>query len=245
MPYRASARGARRGDPLRHRRLHGAARQGAGRGIAGTTLQAELRRRRAAGELVGAGIAMFVEKSGLGPADGVKIAVDTSGAVEVVTGGASIGQGFETVMAQVCRRDPRRRLSPGARHPRPDRSHRVRHRRPRLARDGDDRRRDPRRGAQAARQGARHGGAAPAGGARRSRHRRRRRAAQGRRRRLDPACGESPPRCCRPRRRSPTASPGFPPKAGSRSSGRSTPMASTSRWCRSMPRPGRSRSSAT
>ena len=68
----------------------------------GTTLQADLRRRRAAGELVGAGIAMFVEKSGLGPADGVRIAVDTSGAVEVITGGASIGQGFETVMAQVA-----------------------------------------------------------------------------------------------------------------------------------------------
>ena len=65
-------------------------------------LQADLRRRRAAGELVGAGISMFVEKSGLGPADGVKIAVDTSGAIEVITGGASIGQGFETVMAQVA-----------------------------------------------------------------------------------------------------------------------------------------------
>jgi aerobic carbon-monoxide dehydrogenase large subunit len=28
--------------------------------------------------------------------------VDTSGAVEVVTGGASLGQGFETAMAQIC-----------------------------------------------------------------------------------------------------------------------------------------------
>src|SRR6185436_15102343 len=45
---------------------------------------------------------MFVEKAGLGPADGVRIQVDTSGAVEVITGGASIGQGFETVMAQVA-----------------------------------------------------------------------------------------------------------------------------------------------
>jgi carbon-monoxide dehydrogenase large subunit/6-hydroxypseudooxynicotine dehydrogenase subunit gamma len=66
------------------------------------SLQADLRRRRAAGELVGAGIAMFVEKSGLGPSDGVKISVDTSGTVEVITGGASLGQGFETVMAQVA-----------------------------------------------------------------------------------------------------------------------------------------------
>src|SRR5499427_5914117 len=62
----------------------------------------ELARRRAAGEAVGAGFAMFVEKSGLGPADGVRIEVDRSGAVELVTGGASLGQGFETVMAQVC-----------------------------------------------------------------------------------------------------------------------------------------------
>ncbi len=65
-------------------------------------LQAELKRRRRNGELVGAGVAMFVEKSGLGPSDGVRIAVDTSGMVEVVTGGASIGQGFETVVAQVA-----------------------------------------------------------------------------------------------------------------------------------------------
>jgi carbon-monoxide dehydrogenase large subunit len=64
--------------------------------------KAELARRRAAGELVGAGFAMFVEKSGLGPADGVRIEVDTAGAVELITGGASLGQGFETVMAQVC-----------------------------------------------------------------------------------------------------------------------------------------------
>jgi carbon-monoxide dehydrogenase large subunit/6-hydroxypseudooxynicotine dehydrogenase subunit gamma len=65
-------------------------------------LKADLADRRAAGEAVGAGFAMFVEKSGLGPADGVRIEVDTTGAVELVTGGASLGQGFETVMAQVC-----------------------------------------------------------------------------------------------------------------------------------------------
>ena len=65
-------------------------------------LNAEVKRRRAAGEMIGIGVAMFIEKSGLGPADGVRISVDTSGAVEVVTGGASLGQGFETVMAQVA-----------------------------------------------------------------------------------------------------------------------------------------------
>src|SRR6185437_16251351 len=65
-------------------------------------LNAEVKRRRAACEMIRIGVAMFIEKSGLGPADGVRISVDTSGAVEVVTGGASLGQGFETVMAQVA-----------------------------------------------------------------------------------------------------------------------------------------------
>jgi aerobic carbon-monoxide dehydrogenase large subunit len=65
-------------------------------------LQADLRRRRAAGEAVGAGLALFVEKSGLGPFDGVRVVVDHSGAVEVITGAASVGQGVETVVAQIC-----------------------------------------------------------------------------------------------------------------------------------------------
>jgi aerobic carbon-monoxide dehydrogenase large subunit len=58
--------------------------------------------RRRAGECVGLGLAMFVEKSGLGPTDGARVNVHTGGAVEVITGGASVGQGFETVIAQVC-----------------------------------------------------------------------------------------------------------------------------------------------
>jgi carbon-monoxide dehydrogenase large subunit len=66
------------------------------------TLQADLKRRRAAGEMVGAGVAMFVEKSGLGPFDGVRITVDASGETEVVTGAASLGQGVETAIAQIC-----------------------------------------------------------------------------------------------------------------------------------------------
>jgi CO/xanthine dehydrogenase Mo-binding subunit len=63
---------------------------------------ADVTRRRAAGEAVGTGIGLFVEESGRGPADGAKISVDTDGAVEVVTGGASVGQGFATAMAQIC-----------------------------------------------------------------------------------------------------------------------------------------------
>ena len=65
-------------------------------------LQVDLARRRAAGECVGAGLAMFVEKSGLGPFDAVRVTVDGEGAVEVVTGAASVGQGMETAIAQIC-----------------------------------------------------------------------------------------------------------------------------------------------
>src|SRR5262245_52442777 len=65
-------------------------------------LQRRLGGRRVKGELVGAGLAMFVEKSGLGPRDNVRISVDADGGVEVVTGAASVGQGIETVVAQIC-----------------------------------------------------------------------------------------------------------------------------------------------
>ena len=65
-------------------------------------LQADIKRRKAAGEAVGAGVAMFLEHSGRGPVDGVRITVDVTGAVEVVTGSASVGQGIETVIAQIC-----------------------------------------------------------------------------------------------------------------------------------------------
>lgn len=58
--------------------------------------------RRANGEMVGIGIAYFVEKSGLGPKDLVRINVSAAGEIEIVTGVASIGQGVETAMAQIC-----------------------------------------------------------------------------------------------------------------------------------------------
>lgn len=65
-------------------------------------LQAELANRRAAGERVGLGVAYFIEKSGLGPYGGVTMTVDETGLVEVVTGAASVGQGVETVIAQIA-----------------------------------------------------------------------------------------------------------------------------------------------
>ncbi len=65
-------------------------------------LTRSLAERRAAGELVGLGVGFFVEKSGLGPFAGSRVEVDPSGCVTVTTGEASVGQGFETVMAQIC-----------------------------------------------------------------------------------------------------------------------------------------------
>jgi carbon-monoxide dehydrogenase large subunit/6-hydroxypseudooxynicotine dehydrogenase subunit gamma len=61
-----------------------------------------LAERRAAGEMAGLGIGLFLEEGGRGPSDGAIVSVDTKGGVEVVTGGASLGQGFETAMAQLC-----------------------------------------------------------------------------------------------------------------------------------------------
>lgn len=65
-------------------------------------LTEDVKRRKAAGEAVGIGLACFLEKSGQGPVDGVRISVDDSGAVEIVTGVASVGQGVETALAQIC-----------------------------------------------------------------------------------------------------------------------------------------------
>ena len=65
-------------------------------------LERGLAARRVLGEAVGLGGAFFVEKSGLGPYEGVRISVDQSGHVDVITGAGSMGQGFETVITQIC-----------------------------------------------------------------------------------------------------------------------------------------------
>jgi carbon-monoxide dehydrogenase large subunit len=61
--------------------------------------QAEARR---AGRHVGIGLAYVVEKSGLGPWESARVSVDTTGAVVVHTGTTSVGQGVETIFAQLC-----------------------------------------------------------------------------------------------------------------------------------------------
>jgi carbon-monoxide dehydrogenase large subunit/6-hydroxypseudooxynicotine dehydrogenase subunit gamma len=64
--------------------------------------------RRAAGPaggrrlLRGFGLAMFVEKSGLGPQETADVVVSKSGAVHVLAGGTSLGQGIQTVLAQIA-----------------------------------------------------------------------------------------------------------------------------------------------
>jgi len=63
--------------------------------------EVEVAERRARGEAVGLALGFFVEKSGLGPSELVRINVSTSGEIEVVTGAASLGQGMETAIAQI------------------------------------------------------------------------------------------------------------------------------------------------
>ena len=65
-------------------------------------LRADLARRKGAGECVGFGLSIFVEKTGLGPADKALIEARPDGTIEIVTGAASVGQGIETAMAQIA-----------------------------------------------------------------------------------------------------------------------------------------------
>lgn len=60
-----------------------------------------VRQARAQGRLVGVGVANFLEKSGLGPYDTADVEVTSTGRVRVHSGGTSLGQGIETVLAQV------------------------------------------------------------------------------------------------------------------------------------------------
>ena len=52
--------------------------------------------------LRGLGIALFVEKSGIARWEYARVALDGDGATTVYSGSASLGQGVETVLAQIC-----------------------------------------------------------------------------------------------------------------------------------------------
>jgi len=63
---------------------------------------ADVDRGRAAGRRRGLGLAVFLEKSGLGPQDTADVMVSKTGTVHVYSGGTSLGQGIETVLAQIA-----------------------------------------------------------------------------------------------------------------------------------------------
>ncbi|HET8528744.1 MAG TPA: xanthine dehydrogenase family protein molybdopterin-binding subunit [Gaiellaceae bacterium] len=54
------------------------------------------------GRLVGRGLALYIEGTGVGPYEGARVELRADGRVEVRTGACSQGQGHETVFAQVC-----------------------------------------------------------------------------------------------------------------------------------------------
>lgn len=60
-----------------------------------------VREARATGRRVGLGVSMFLEKSGLGPHDTADVEVTGAGRIRVHSGGTSLGQGIETVLAQI------------------------------------------------------------------------------------------------------------------------------------------------
>jgi carbon-monoxide dehydrogenase large subunit/6-hydroxypseudooxynicotine dehydrogenase subunit gamma len=62
----------------------------------------EARELREEGRAVGAGLAYFLEKSGGGGFERARVEVQASGRMRIASGGASLGQGIETVLAQVA-----------------------------------------------------------------------------------------------------------------------------------------------
>ena len=99
---RASARYARHRDRARFRRLCRAARQGARGGRMAAALQKNSLQRRAAGESSAPASRCSWRKAGSARSTGCGSASMSDGTVEVVTGAASVGQGMETVIAQIC-----------------------------------------------------------------------------------------------------------------------------------------------
>ena len=61
----------------------------------------EQRRARGEGRAIGIGLALFVEDTGLGPYESIRVRVDRSGQVFVFSGSSSQGQSHETTLAQI------------------------------------------------------------------------------------------------------------------------------------------------
>jgi carbon-monoxide dehydrogenase large subunit len=66
------------------------------------TISHEVERRRARGETVGVGVAAGVELGAIGPFEDASVAVSPGGDVVVRAGVGSLGQGVETVLAQIA-----------------------------------------------------------------------------------------------------------------------------------------------
>jgi aerobic carbon-monoxide dehydrogenase large subunit len=69
--------------------------------VGGKGFAAERERARATGRAIGLGFALFVEDTGLGPYEGIRVRVDPAGQVFVFSGTSSQGQAHETTLAQV------------------------------------------------------------------------------------------------------------------------------------------------
>jgi aerobic carbon-monoxide dehydrogenase large subunit len=69
--------------------------------IGWATFADEQRRARASGRRLGLGLALFVEDTGLGPYEGMRVRVDFDGRVFVFSGASSQGQAHETTLAQI------------------------------------------------------------------------------------------------------------------------------------------------
>lgn len=65
-------------------------------------LREEQPRLRAEGKAVGIGVVAYVEGTGIGPFEGARVQIQTSGKVTVVTGVGTQGQGHYTVLAQIA-----------------------------------------------------------------------------------------------------------------------------------------------
>jgi carbon-monoxide dehydrogenase large subunit len=66
------------------------------------TARAEQAEARRQGRYLGVGLGCVVEKAGLGPWEYARVEVDGTGRVAVYSGVASVGQGIETALAQIC-----------------------------------------------------------------------------------------------------------------------------------------------
>ena len=65
-------------------------------------MRVEQKKAREQGRYLGIGLCTFVEKTGVGPWETGRVRIDGSGHVEVHTGVTSVGQGMETIFAQIC-----------------------------------------------------------------------------------------------------------------------------------------------